>query len=193
MPALIVPGAIKIEIIGVIAGRQCVNVMGGINDTGSVPTVVSLNTQADTILTVWKSTLLPLFSDAYTVNEVRLTSLQTATSPQVTAASPGNGGKSNGSSSQVTQLIKLITAVRSRSSRGRVYLPPPGDADVNSSGILLPAQVNDLTTAWTTLYNQMRAVDINPAVISRTDLVANEVTTFKVDSKVATQRRRLRG
>jgi hypothetical protein len=193
MPALVIPGATKIEMLGTLAGRQCVNVMGGIVDSGVAPTVPTLNDWADTILTVWKSTLLPLFSDAYTISSVRITSLQTATSPQVTISNPGNGAKANGSSAQVAQIIKLVTAIRSRASRGRVYLPPPGDADVNSAGILLAQQVQDLQAAWTTLYNVMRLDGLNPAILSRTLLLAFEVTSFTVDSKVATQRRRLRG
>jgi hypothetical protein len=193
MPTLVIPAAIKIEILGTIAGRQCANVMGGLNTGGAGATQTQLLAMADVIQTTWRSTFLPLFSDAYTYRETRLTSLNTATSPQVTVTNPGNGTKQNAGSPQIAQLIKLLTAVRSRSGRGRVYLPPPGDGDVNSSGVLLPQQVTDLTSAFTTLRTNMLNAGLEHAVLSRTKSVATVVTGFVVDPKVATQRRRLRG
>jgi hypothetical protein len=193
MPTLVIAGAVKVEILGSIAGRQVANVLGAVNTGGAGATPAQLDSLADTTLITWRSTLLPLISDAYEVREVRATSLNTATAPQATRTNPGSGTKSNGSSSQVAQLIKLLTAVRSRSSRGRVYLPPPGDGDVNSSGFLLNQQIVDLTAAWTQLYANWAGVGFTPAVLSRTDSVAYPITGFAVDSKVATQRRRLRG
>jgi hypothetical protein len=193
MPALVIPAAVKIEFLGTIANRQCVNVLGGQNTGGAGVTQAQLTTMAGVAVAAWTDNLCPLFSDAYTFREARLTSLNTATSPQVTLTDVTNGGKSNGSSSQVAQLVKLITAIRSRSSRGRVFLPPPGDADVNSSGVLLPQQVTDLTAAFSILQGNMLQAGLPLAVLSRVDLEANVVTSFRVDNVVATQRRRLRG
>jgi hypothetical protein len=89
--------------------------------------------------------------------------------------------------------VKLITEVRSRSSRGRIYLPPPGDGDVNSSGVLLNQQVIDLTAAMSRLRSDMATAGGPHAILSRVKNLGYPVTAFVVDSKVATQRRRLRG
>ncbi len=193
MPTLVIPAAIKVEILGTIAGRQCANVLGALNSGGAGATSAQLLELATAVQTVWKASFLPLLSDAYSYREVRCTSLNTATSPQVTVTSPGNGGKSNAGSPQISQLVKLISEVRSRSSRGRIFLPPPGDGDVNSSGILLAQQVIDLTSAMNSLRSSMATAGGPQAILSRADNIGYSVSAFVVDSKVATQRRRLRG
>ncbi len=193
MPQLVIPAAIKVEILGTIAGRECANVLGALNSGGAGATTAILLELANAVEASWKTGFLPLISDAYSYREVRCTSLNTATSPQVVVTNPGNGTKSNGSSSQVAQLIKLITETRSRSSRGRIYIPPPGDADVNSSGMMTNQQVIDLTAAMSSLRSSMATAGAPQAILSRFKSIAYPVTAFRVDTKVATQRRRLRG
>lgn len=189
---LVIPGAVKIEMIGTVGTRACVNVMGG-EWLGATPTVAVLNTAAAAVLSSWKTRFLPLCSDAYTVSQCRITSLDSATAPQGASSSPGNGTKANGAAPQVSQIIKLLTAIRSRSTRGRLYLPPPGEADVNSTGILLGQQVTDLGTAMSGHISAMSAAGMNLSVLSRKLMVSTNISGFQVQSTVATQKRRLRG
>lgn len=96
---------------------------------------------------------------------------------------------------QCAYLVKKATNFGGRSGRGRMFLPGPNEGNISPAGVLDPAQitqvqgdVNDWLTALSTLDMPMLLLHAEESVVNTPFLV----TSLVVDSKVATQRRRLR-
>lgn len=89
-------------------------------------------------------------------------------------------------------LIKKRTGLGGRSGRGRMFVPMTsvGEDNVSPNGVITPAVVTSLQTAWDALKNGMVPFllhdDLSPVT------TPTPITSLVVDGRIATQRRRMR-
>jgi hypothetical protein len=118
----------------------------------------------------------------------------TGPSALVSSNIQGTGG-SNGISSNVSYLVRKVTALGGRAGRGRMYLPGPTEADVNEAGAILGARVTSLQAALNDFLTQMVADGDGPVLLHGVGSpisTPTPITSFSLDTRAATQRRRLR-
>lgn len=92
-------------------------------------------------------------------------------------------------------LVRKNTALGGRKQRGRIYLPPyrGQDADVSNAGLIGSMTQGILQTAFNTLVTQLNGLDLVPTLFHSDPLdPPTTITSFSVQSLLATQRRRLR-
>ena len=110
---------------------------------------------------------------------------------------PVVGTSPNASASpNVAYLVRKNTGFGGRTGRGRMYFPGAGEPNVDAGGNVLAAHV----TAWNSALEAMRtalvALGLVPTLLHGAGSPVTSpmpITSFSTDSKVATQRRRLRG
>lgn len=90
---------------------------------------------------------------------------------------------------QVSSLIKLLTAKRGRSYRGRVFLPFTSEGTV-AYGICNATYVGLCTTAWVNFRTAMIADGFQIVIASYVLATAENVIAIACESRTATQRRR---
>lgn len=92
-------------------------------------------------------------------------------------------------------LIRKFTAAGGRRNRGRMFVPPvhPAETNVSPSGTIAGAQLTNLQTWWGNVLTQMGVAGL-PVVLfhSEVPFTPTPVTSFVVQSVIATQRRRMR-
>lgn len=139
MAAPWVAGA-QARIIGEIHGQQTVNVMhfatnDAIEDQGSLDTILLALAQA--MLECVVDTLLPAVSSDWKVVRCDAKRIYPVLSdPIVATALPENVGELGpASASFEAALINVRTGGEGRRGRGRIFLPPPGEAAVAASAI----------------------------------------------------------
>ena len=92
-------------------------------------------------------------------------------------------------------LIKKNTALGGRINRGRMYLPPfsLGEDSVDSAGILSDAVRGTIQGEWDNVWDEIIASDLVPVLLHSGADDPTPISSFSVESTIATQRRRLRG
>jgi hypothetical protein len=127
------------------------------------------------------------------INQVAITPLSAggaATQTFLTAGSEWSGPTtSHDMSPQTCAIVKLNTALRGRSYRGRVYLPWVCDI-YNTNGALDGGAVSNAQTEWDEFFTDMTADGFALVVASYKHATAENVTTLIVESRTATQRKR---
>lgn len=88
-------------------------------------------------------------------------------------------------------LMKLVTAKRGRSYRGRIYLPWVLET-MQSQGVLDNSYYTTVNSAWVTFLADMAADGAPLVVASATLQTAEDVVAVALERDVATQRRRLK-
>jgi hypothetical protein len=91
-------------------------------------------------------------------------------------------------------LVRKNTAQGGRMHRGRMYVPPfsIAEAGVNTLGDL-PEGLAELQADWNLFYTALVSQDLEPVLFhSVVGVAPTPITSFTVDGKIATQRRRLR-
>lgn len=145
MAAPWVAGA-QARIIGTIHGQQTVNVMNfatndSIADEGALDTILLALAQA--LLDCVVDTLLPAVSIDWTAVRCDAKRIYPAPSDPIIATAPGGSVGELGvtSVSFAASLVNIRTGGGGRQGRGRVFLPPPGEAQIASSAIDGPTLV----------------------------------------------------
>lgn len=139
MPAPWARGA-ECRIVGEIHGQQTVNVMHfGTNevvDDGSTLDALLLQL-AEAMLACVIDTLLPAVSVDWNVIKVDAKQIvPTPGDPIIATADAGSVGELSASSvSFASSLATIRTGGGGRRGRGRIFLPPPGEAEVSASAI----------------------------------------------------------
>lgn len=138
--------------------------------------------------------------NAYT-SDVILTGLLTKFGPNATGPShlksvnhPGAQATS-GATPQVATLWHKTTALGGRAGRGRLYLPGVPENAVSSAGVLDNAFVVAHAGVWNALLTAMALGSYDGVVLHGAGSpisTPTPITTINLQSKVATQRRRLR-
>lgn len=103
-------------------------------------------------------------------------------------------GEAGGSqaSPQVTWLAKKTTGVGGRSGRGRMFIPGITDATVAIDGTISGANVAGATVKTRAFLAQLETNDIPMTILHKLSSDPDDVTDLVIDSRVATQRRRVR-
>jgi hypothetical protein len=109
----------------------------------------------------------------------------------------GSSGANTAPPNNCAYLVKKLTAAPGRRNRGRCYVPPFAliDSEVDAVGTITPATVTVFQTRWTAfLTDSLAGGNYELMLLHSTSLLgdAREITSFVVDNRIATQRRRLR-
>lgn len=90
---------------------------------------------------------------------------------------------------QVACVVKLVTLVRGRSYRGRVFLPFVDESETNAGRIDTDAQ-STMQAAWVAFHTALEADGMHLAIASYKLSVVTNVAAILVERDTATQRRR---
>jgi len=112
----------------------------------------------------------------------------------LTDTTPGSFGTGQSfATAGACALVKWNGSTRSRSSRGRLYLGPIMEGDINPDGRTLTTTAQTrMNTSMTAFRNSLSSASFPLVVLSRTLSTAYPVTSSAVESTIATQRRRIR-
>ena len=91
-------------------------------------------------------------------------------------------------------MLKKITASSGRANRGRMYLPPFGiaEADVTSTGTIVAGTYTTVNNRVQEFLSQINAIPYGPVLFHTTPSDSTPLTGLVLDTRIATQRRRLR-
>lgn len=169
----------------------------------SVPVVADLSALASALDTIITANWLGSLPGNCSYTGIRVTALDTATAPQFfLAKSPTVPGVASGASlpNNVTIAVKLLTSLRGRSFRGRIYWPGLSSGMVSSDNIL-SASLTTMLAAVTAMLGpvpssgntaRMTVVSyITNRVHRSTGLDSQVVTVTSTDSVLDSMRNRL--
>ena len=92
-------------------------------------------------------------------------------------------------------LIHKNTSLGGHAGRGRCYVPGVPEEDINLDGVLESGRAAGITSCFGSILASMTGTGVVPVVLHAEDSplsVPTAITSFSCDTKVATQRRRLR-
>lgn len=90
---------------------------------------------------------------------------------------------------QCTTCVSTLSALATRSGRGRFYLPPFGVASM-SGGRVLAASVTAAVAGAKAMFDSLLGAGLQPVLVNKTTKVVTPVTGFKFGNVYDTQRRR---
>jgi hypothetical protein len=166
------------------SGTTAVNVM-----YFSAANTIAVTTALDANATAGMWTLI---SNAFGVKRLIVTPLD---GTSVTVTYPVTGAKWTGGTAgdwipNEAIIVKETTMKRGKSYRGRIYLPYVTEAS-QINGVLTPASVATMQTAWNAWYVAMSAATVIPVVVSQKLATKENIATLTVEPVAATMRRRL--
>lgn len=89
-------------------------------------------------------------------------------------------------------LITKSTALGGRRGKGRMFLPGVGEANVDNGGNLSPAIISALSGSLGDFFAGLITDGLPPVLLHEGVLAPTPVLNFNVESRIATQRKRLR-
>lgn len=91
-------------------------------------------------------------------------------------------------------LVKKNTALGGRKNRGRFYWPPYhlSSSNVTSAGVIEDVELSAFQDIWDTFYDELVSRDWAPTLFHSDATTPTGITGFSVESRLATQRRRMR-
>lgn len=151
---------------------------------------------ANDIATEWANVMDAQWSSQVAVTGVKVKFGPTATgdSGEVLVNIPGTGS-TTAVPSNTSLLVTKVTGVGGRQGRGRMYLPGLVEASVDSAGVVTPANLAIIQGKLSTFRTAMNSAGAPLALLHGEDapIVAPYLVTGLVaNTRVATQRRRLR-
>lgn len=140
--------------------------------------------------------ILPRLGNAVTFLEASVKFGPNSTGPSGVKAGGATGGVGAGAMApQVSWLITKVTGFGGRQGRGRMYIPGLIDSIVADGGIIDGTQVTLMQTAMDNFHGDLVAFGLIPTLLRAPDSPIGApvpVTSFEVQNRVATQRRRNR-
>lgn len=201
MPFIPVPGVVQLESVYSMAGQTVENVFH--YQTPGPIAAEEMMELALKWIDQWNTYMKPYIPTEVSLTAVKVTDLDTATSPAITAsAGLPLAGTQNGVllPNSVSLCITKRTALRGRSQRGRIYWPGLGETNVTNnvvSAALVSAIIAGLenmkVVPTLTGNNEMVVVSRFTANAPRASGIFTPVTNFTSDGVVDSQRRRLPG
>lgn len=166
----------------------------GFDASGYVGDVADMATE---IGNEWIASIRTVMPSTVVLASVLVKAGPNATGPaaEVAVSSAGSGGGAS-ASPNVAILVRKNTAAGGRTGRGRFYHPGPQESEVNPNGTLSGAFVSGMQTEVNDFFGALATAGLDSVLLhSETSPVTTPtpITSFTVDSRVATQRRRLRG
>lgn len=213
MAQLIVPNVCRFTIEGSYLGAPCFNILDVyLPADGTMARGQACSAMAEIVLDAWAEEILPVMKGQYTAEAVSWLDLDSATGStgSTTRGSGGDGpyytwpmpGAIGGEA--YTGAVATLVRKRSIASRGqrqgRMFLPPPGEADMSGNTIGAP-YLSALNTALGMFLSKLSdpAEDIGSAALVTVHDPAGiagptwtEVTGLSARERVSTQRRRNR-
>jgi len=191
MAGLLIPGAFQVNIQMVAGGRLVENVIGVVNAAGNV------SDAAAAVQSAWEQSGGPLkrLTDLVAMTNYHVVDVGDPAGDIFDLASSTVGGLSGDAiaTRAACCLVRWNGATRSRSSRGRLYLGPIADVNIQGDGATLTTTAQgDFDTAFTAFTTGLSFNAYPLAVLSRTLNQAFLVSSHSVEATIATQRRRLR-
>lgn len=92
----------------------------------------------------------------------------------------------------VAYLVRKNTALGGREGRGRMFIPGGVESALDNSGNVISGTLAGLQAAFNNLFADMVAGFVPPVLLHNSATVPTDITSFSVDSRAATQRRRQR-
>ena len=117
------------------------------------------------------------------------------TGPTYEAAVANTGGQAGAACPpNVCILVRKQLPNLSAKFSGRLFWPGVSENQVDDAGTISTAALNQYNAAFDTFHGELISAGVDPAVFSNSDLVSpvTIVSDFIVQSRVATQRRRMR-
>lgn len=194
MPFVAVPGTMKVEFLFHNDFFDGVNVlhMQGID----VEDLAAMDDAAAAITLAYQTNILPQKCDAFVLDSVRCTSLETEFGPQSESISGEEGGRAAATpmTPERSVVVRLLTSLRGREHRGRIYDAGYADDQADVRGRLSPASQLQVMNNWQAFRVELLALPapLSIVVYSRTLGVTNAVTGLNVNDVVGIQRRRIR-
>lgn len=148
---------------------------------------------AETIFDLFVGTILPNLND-----DVELVSSLVKFGPNTTGpsaeftGSEAGGAAGSGGVSNTAYLVRKNSGLGGREGRGRMYLPGVTEVDVGSDGLVDPILLGALQTDVTNFGAGLTLGGFPMVILHNSATTPTPVTTLVVQSRVATQRRRLR-
>lgn len=144
----------------------------------------------------WTTRFMPFMPTSSSIDSTLVKFGPDATGPSAEYTDV-NGGGSAGvpASPNVAYLIHKNTSLGGRAGRGRLYLPGVTEANVDGAGVVLPAGRTAIQTAATAFLGDLTSNNTDMVLLHGPGAPISSptnVSSLSVDSRVATQRRRLR-
>lgn len=152
----------------------------------------TLETCAQAVYGQWEADLKGLTHDSWSLEGVTAVD---ETTGFVWAPSISNGTRSGAMSPpNVTVLMRKVTMLRGRANSGRAYWPGmTNDDDVGDDGSITTSRVNSIRSDLNSFFDALETLsDCRHCLLHNGDAPPTAITSITVESKVATQRRRLR-
>lgn len=188
---LIIPDCFQVNIQMSVGGKQVENVIGVENAAGTAAGA------ATAVKTAWEIALGPLAKllGAVAMTNYHAVDISSGSGAIFDLASTTTGSAGAGSlaTRAACALVQWNGSTRNRSSRGRLYYGPLGEANINPDGAtLVTIDRTNIGTAFTNFRNSLTTSGYPLVVLSRTLSQAFPVTQHAVELQIATQRRRIR-
>jgi len=136
MPFQPVPNVVQVQLFGKIDNCDTINDVSFEKPGGAI-TVLELTVLVSIVSSWYVAEIMPNFSEDWAYVRAVGTELTTATSPRVELRSSGVNGGTVGEAApnNVSFAIKLLTALRGRSFRGRNYVPAVPNSMVSNNTV----------------------------------------------------------
>jgi len=144
----------------------------------------------------WVDNIIPRQVNTVTLSNTHVKFGPNSTGPAGDAGTPTAGSGSNpGISPQVSALVHKTTLFGGHPGRGRMFVPGLSESDVNNAGTVDSGALGAWQTSVDGLLSDLGTALLIPVLLHGVGSplsTPSTITDFTVDSKVATQRRRLR-
>lgn len=170
-----------------VDGHTATNVMHFRSGSGD-PATLAAQLDANATNTMWELQPTPAKVTGIVVTPLDGSSVSLPYNPDTPANWTGHGGAGD-FVPQVAAIVKLLTAKRGRSYRGRLFLPWVAESQIAQGGINGTSRAT-ATAAWIAFAAAMSADSYDLVVASYLLETADDVVALGVEGYTATQRRR---
>lgn len=152
----------------------------------------------DDAATVFGAEFSPVVSDYWTGETIRLViGTSDPSAPIVVDHGAWAGGDNTASClpANCAVLVKKNTLLGGRKGRGRMFIPSPTEAGVDTAGNLTSSQLSDFTSRANDFLTGLAGISgVDGVFLFHSSSVdpPTEITSLSVDPVIATQRRRMR-
>jgi hypothetical protein len=191
MPFTAIADVAKVELLFTYEGHTGVNVVHV--QEGATPTPGLMAAISAAAIAAYDSHVLPAKSAAFRLDAVRVTDLTSATGPvNETPDGVSGTGSSDGSNAALAAVVRLLTDLRGRSHRGRIYDSGYPRLYFLPDGSIDPTGREGIFENWLAWRNDMSTAGFPMVVASNTLASFDAVSDLTVAPVVGVQRRRLR-
>lgn len=188
MGTLIIPGAFQVTINGLAGGRAVDNVFGCVNASGTALGA------ANAVGTAWATRFMGQLTSDYLFVDATAVDIGTAMGAVATVPHNLPGALSGSISTRAASaLVQWGGGTRSRTGRGRTYVGPLMEGQIDPDGASLASgTLTAFGTAAAAFLTDLATAGYPMAVLSRVASTATIITASALSPTIGTQRRRIR-